>query len=67
METNEVSKIFKNSVEDFKNTLALLHSLRDPALQEKWDEVRNLIIENRVWEKEPFHDLKDPMYTLGWI
>ncbi|KAL4466850.1 hypothetical protein ABPG74_010447 [Tetrahymena malaccensis] len=67
METNEVARIFKNQVEEFRNVLSLLQSLRDPALQEKWDDVRSLIKENRVWEKEPFHDIKDPMYTLGWI
>ena len=45
METNEVSRIFKQQIEDFKNSLSLLHSLRDPALtEEPWEEVRNLLL-----------------------
>lgn len=46
METNEVSRIFKQQVEEFKNYLALLHSLRDPALtEEPWQEIRELLME----------------------
>lgn len=72
LETNDVSRIFKQQIEDFKNYLALLSSLRDPALtlsEEPWEEVRNIIAENSdiEFDPPPFHDLKDKRYTLGWI
>jgi len=67
LELNEVARDYKVSVEQFKDYLAVLISLRDPALTEKpWEEIRSLL-QCESDKKPPFHDLKDPMYTLGWI
>ncbi|EGR30170.1 hypothetical protein IMG5_139330 [Ichthyophthirius multifiliis] len=69
LETNDVSRVFKQEIEDFKIFLSLLGSLKDPALtEEPWEEIRQLILENGKLPKEegiPFCDLKDPKYNLG--
>ncbi|EGR31243.1 hypothetical protein IMG5_115030 [Ichthyophthirius multifiliis] len=81
LETNDVARLFKKELEDFKIFLQLLHSLKDPALtatEQPWEEIRSLLRgqnellkQSSIFEQSPklvyFHDINDPQYTIGWI
>ena len=42
--TNPVARLFKEEVDGFKDVVACLMCLRDPAIQERnWDEIRDLL------------------------
>lgn len=67
LEGNEVGRVFKKDVDDYKGMVALLISLREPTLKEvHWVEIRKIIgvLKNGSLA---FEALSDPKYTVEWI
>ncbi len=67
LEGNEVGRIFKKDVDDYKGMISLLTSLREPTLKEvHWVEIRKIIgiLKNGSLA---FETLSDSKYTVDWI